>query len=298
MLLNFPCHPDLKRIVILNPKGGSGKSTLATNLAGFLASTGHPSALMDFDPQGSAMRWLQNRSSSHAPVYGIAAYERNENVTRSFRLQIPRHIRHVVIDTPAALEIQDLSEFTRGAHAILVPVLPSDIDIHAVSRLMAELLIVAKVSRRMGRLGVVANRVRDNTLGYRKLTRFLKRLSIVVAGELRDSQNYIHAADQGVCIQEMQPSRTVKDLESWKSVTAWLDGRLNTELTPRDLFQPEPVAPAPAQSDIQVADVRLAQVKVHASPASRERPGGGSVTRPEVRSSSSERSSSSGNRND
>ena len=232
----------LKRIVVLNPKGGSGKSTLATNLAGFLAATGHPAALMDFDPQGSSMRWLQNRPEDMALVHGVAAYEKDISATRSFRLQIPQHIRHLVVDTPAALQSHDLIEFTRGAHAILVPVLPSDIDIHAASRLIADMLVVAKVSRRMGRLGVVANRVRDNTLAYRKLTRFLDRLSIAVAGELRDSQNYVHAAEGGISIHEMQPSRVAKDIESWKSVTRWLEERLGTELTPRDLLKPNPVA--------------------------------------------------------
>jgi len=242
MLLNFPSHPDLKRIVVLNPKGGSGKSTLATNLAGFLASRGLPAALMDFDPQGSAMRWLQNRPADRPAVHGVAAFDNDPTVTRSFRMQIPRHIRHLVVDTPAALASNDLVEFTRGAHAILVPVLPSDIDIHAASRLVADMLIVAKVSRRMGRLGVVANRVRDNTVGYRKLQRFLARLSIVVTGELRDSQNYVHASEQGLGIHEMHPpSRVAKDLETWKSITAWLEARLGTELTPRDLFPPVPV---------------------------------------------------------
>ena len=242
MLLNFPSHPDLKRIVVLNPKGGSGKSTLATNLAGFLTSSGCPAALMDFDPQGSAMRWLQNRPADRPAIHGVAAFDNDPSVTRSFRMQIPRHIRHLVVDTPAALSSNDLIEFTRGAHAILVPVLPSDIDIHAASRLVADMLIVAKVSRRMGRLGVVANRVRDNTVGYRKLQRFLMRLSIVVTGELRDSQNYVHASEQGLGIHEMHPpSRVAKDLESWKPIVAWLEGRLGSELTPRDLFRPEPV---------------------------------------------------------
>jgi chromosome partitioning protein len=157
-------------------------------------------------------------------------------------MQIPRHIRHLVVDTPAALSSNDLIEFTAGAHAILVPVLPSDIDIHAASRLVADMLIVAKVSRRMGRLGVVANRVRDNTVGYRNLQRFLTRLSIVVTGELRDSQNYVHASELGLGIHEMHPpSRVAKDTESWKPITAWLEARLGTELTPRDLFRPEPV---------------------------------------------------------
>lgn len=238
MLLNVPSHPDLMKIVVLNPKGGSGKSTLATNLSGYLAASGHPVALMDFDPQGSATRWLQNRDKERPAIHGVAAYEHDDTITRSWQLRIPRHIRHLVIDTPAALQVQDLIEFTRGVHAILVPVLPSDIDIHAASRLVANMLIVAKVSRRMGRLGVVANRVRENTVGYRKLMRFLDRLSIAVIGEIRDSQNYVHAANQGVSIYEMQPSRVQKDLANWDPILEWLLQRLQTDLTPRDLYRP------------------------------------------------------------
>ncbi|MFQ5633700.1 MAG: AAA family ATPase [Gammaproteobacteria bacterium] len=251
MLLNFPSHPDIKRIVVLNPKGGSGKSTLATNLAGFLTSRGHPAALMDFDPQGSATRWLHNRPVDRPVIHGIAAFEKDQSATRSFRLQIPPHIRHLIVDTPAALPKREIVEFTSGAHAILVPVLPSDIDIHAASRLVADMLIVAKVSRRMGRLGVVANRVRDNTLGYRKLKRFLDRLSIAVTGELRDSQNYVHAADSGLSIHEMQPSRVAKDRQSWVSISEWLEDRLGTALTPRDLYRPES-APRPTRTKVEV----------------------------------------------
>lgn len=243
MLMNIPSHPDLLKIVVLNPKGGSGKSTLATNLSGYFASNGHPVALMDFDPQGSAMRWLQKRQKQRPEIHGVAACEHDDTITRSWQLRVPRHIRHLIIDTPAALQVQDLIEFTRGVHAILVPVLPSDIDIHAASRLIANMLIVAKVSRRMGRLGVVANRVRENTVGYRKLMRFLDRLSIAVIGELRDSQNYVHAANLGLSIHEMQPSRVQKDVDSWGSIVEWLQQRLESEITPRDLYRPpEPEA--------------------------------------------------------
>ena len=244
MLLNIPGHPDLHKIVVLNPKGGSGKSTIATNIAGLLASKGYPAALRDWVPQGSAIRWLQNRPDRLQPVYGIAAYVHDDTVTRTWQLRVPHHIRHLIIDTPAALPVQDLIDFTRGAHAIFVPVLPSDIDIHAASRLIADLLVVAKISRRMGRLGVVANRVRENTLGYRKLMLFLEHLSISVVGELRDSQNYVYAADQGTSIPEMQISRVRKDLASWKPISAWLEERLKTQLVARDLFQPESVSPA------------------------------------------------------
>lgn len=264
MLYRVPSHPDLKRIVIINPKGGAGKSTLATNVAGFLSSSGHPAALMDFDPQGSSMRWLQNRSGERPEVYGIAACEHDPTMTRSFQMRVPHQFRYLVIDTPAALQAPDLVEFTRGAHAILVPVLPSDIDIHAAIQLLSDLLIVAKVSRRMGRLGIVANRVRENTVGYRKLRRFVECLSIAVVGELRDSQNYIYASDQGLSIHEMQPSRVRKDLDSWKTIVAWLESRLETELTPRDLFHPQKQVqklvqkPAPTLTAVTVEPVNRA----------------------------------------
>jgi chromosome partitioning protein len=237
-MLNVPGHPDLKKIVVLNPKGGSGKSTMVTNLAGMLAARHQRVALMDCDPQGSSTRWLARRDASLAPIYGIAAYEHDAAVTRSFQMRVPADIRCLVVDTPAALAAQDLAGYTRGAHAILVPVLPSAIDIHAVTRLIERLLLVAKVSRRMGRLGVIANRVRENTVSFRKLKLFLDRLDIATICQLRDSQSYVHAAEDGRCIHEMQPSKVAKDLEQWQPLIDWLALRLETPLTVRDLHGP------------------------------------------------------------
>src|SRR5256885_8832401 len=57
----------MQRIVVLNPKGGSGKTTLAINLASYLASRGHTPVLMDFDPQGSTLRWVRKRRPVQAP---------------------------------------------------------------------------------------------------------------------------------------------------------------------------------------------------------------------------------------
>lgn len=243
MLLNIPAHPELRKIVVLNPKGGSGKTTLTTNLAAWFAAQGRRTALMDFDPQGSTMRWAHNRPQERPFIYTVDACADNPRVTRSFQLRIPPEVRQLVVDTPAALLPQRLSQFTRGAHAILVPVLPSDMDIHAVSQLVADLLLVAKVSRRMGRLGVIANRVRENTLAYRRLMRFLESLNIPVVARLRDSQNYVHAAEQGLGIHELPSSATAKDLEGWAPFADWLEQRLATPLTPRDLMSPLQAVP-------------------------------------------------------
>lgn len=239
MRLSVPGHKDLRKIVVLNPKGGCGKSTLAVNLAGYLASRSNGVAIMDFDPQGSSMRWLKVRPESSAPIHGIAAYNVNSSATRSWQLRVPNDIRYLVVDSPASVPAENLAELTSGAHAILIPVLPSDIDVHAASQLMKDLLLIAKVSRRMGRVGVVANRVRENTVAYRRLMKFLYSLSITVVGVLKDSQNYVHSAEQGLSIHEMQASKVRTDVDRWQPIFDWLEEKLDTPLTPRDFRRPK-----------------------------------------------------------
>jgi septum formation inhibitor-activating ATPase MinD len=110
-----------------------------------------------------------------------------------------------VVDSPAAVEARLMPELTRDASKIIVPVLPSDIDIHAASRCIADLLLVAKIKRAENRIGVIANRVQKNTLMFHALMRFLEKLEIPIVATMRDSQNYVRAAEQGVGIHEMKP---------------------------------------------------------------------------------------------
>jgi chromosome partitioning protein len=117
----------MQRIIVLNPKGGSGKTTVATNLAAQYAAAGELPALMDLDPQGSSARWLRKRPADQAPIHGIAGFERAATVTRSWQLRVPAHCTTLIVDTPAAIDAQSLPEITRGADAVLVPVMPSDI---------------------------------------------------------------------------------------------------------------------------------------------------------------------------
>src|SRR6186713_2485818 len=165
----------MQRIVVLNPKGGSGKTTIAINLASYFASIQQTPVLMDFDPQGSSLRWVKKRQPTQAPVYAIEAAEQTiRRTTRAFQLRIPPGATHVIVDTPAAIEANQMPDMTRTADKILVPVLPSDIDIHACSRCIRDLLLVAKIRREENRIGVIANRVRRNTLTYQALIRFLQ----------------------------------------------------------------------------------------------------------------------------
>jgi chromosome partitioning protein len=215
---------NLNKIVILNAKGGCGKSTLATNIAAGYAQRGNPTTLMDFDPQGSSMAWLKRRPESAPPIHGVAAYKKTMQATRSWQLRIPGDSVNVIIDSPAGLSHDDLREVTRDSASILVPVLPSSMDIHAASRCIADLLLVAKVNRNEGKLAVVANRTRKNTKAFGKLMRFLDSLGIPIIAVLRDSQNFVHAAEQGIGMHEMQPSRARLDVDQVDKILTWLDG--------------------------------------------------------------------------
>ena len=73
------------------------------------------------------------------------------------------------------------------------------------------------------RLAVVANRVRENTLIFKDLERFLSTLNLPLVATLRDSQNYIRAAEQGLGIYELEGGRTGSDRERWTPLVEWLD---------------------------------------------------------------------------
>lgn len=222
-MLITPSRDDLNKIVILNPKGGCGKTTLVTNLASYYALSGPVPAVMDCDPQGSTMRWLEKRSSAQAPIHGIAAYKSNMQGTRSWQLRVPNETTSLIVDSPASLSHDDLREVTRDATSILVPVLPSSIDIHAASRCIADLLLVAKIDRRDRKLAVIANRTRQNTKSYQNLMRFLDTLGIPIIAVLRDSQTFVHAAEAGIGIIEMPPYKVRKDIEQLERIIGWLN---------------------------------------------------------------------------
>lgn len=212
---------DMQRIVVLNPKGGSGKTTLATNLAAYFASHGIKTALIDYDSQGSSTDWLDRRPGHFAPIQCISAFRQAEGVTRSFAMRTDPGTEVVITDTPGALDLMKFSSMFNQADAILIPVLPSEIDIRAATDCVSRLLTKVKVHA-PERIAVVANRSRTNTRVYQKLVGALGSMSIAFVATLRDSQNYISSAEEGIGLFEMQGSGVRRDIQTWQPVIDWL----------------------------------------------------------------------------
>ena len=226
----------MQRIVVTNAKGGCGKSTIATNLAAYFASQQQPTALFDYDPQGSSIQWLKLRGPQYASIHGVDAHRKPANgMTRSFQLRIPEGTRNVITDTPAGMGGPELAHLVQQADALIIPVLPSPIDIHAATHFISDLLLIGKARSYNVKIGVIANRVRANTVMYQALQRFLNTLNITFITSLRDTQNYTKAAQVGIGIHELSAPSVDKDLHQWESLLKWLEPEPASETIPNNV---------------------------------------------------------------
>ncbi len=213
----------MRSIMVLNAKGGSGKSTLATNLASYYATLGLKVMLVDFDPQQSSLDWLKERPSGRAKIMGVDGFS---NTVRT-----PRNIDYVIYDTPAAVRGKDLTALIRKTQSILIPVLPSPIDMRAATDFIKSVLENGRVTRKETRIALVANRCRQNTNIYQELEQYLTKVrKAPFISVLRETQNYNKAAKRGMGIFELPPYMISRDLEQWDPIIAWLNSRRSQPL--------------------------------------------------------------------
>lgn len=226
---------DLHRIVVLNSKGGCGKTTLATNLASLYAQRGLAPTLIDCDPQGFCLRWLDKRPAERPRVYGLRGYVDGPTpVELEGTIEAPRDSSLAIVDLPGGVPHARLHAYVHLADSVLLPIQPSEIDVYAATRFIAELLLDAQLDRRVHKLAIVANRVRTTTRSYRMLARFLGSLKIPLIAVLRDSQNFVQAAGEGLGVAELPPHRTKDDLPALEAIVRWLDKRRAVTVTARE----------------------------------------------------------------
>jgi len=220
----------MQQILVINSKGGCGKTTIATNLACAYTSQGFNTVLMDYDPQGSSTRWLKLRTSDKAEITGINAHKRQAaNQTLAFQLRVPTDTDRVIIDAPAGVSGEQLRQLVKAVDTIIIPVLPSPIDIHSATYFIKDLLLTGNVRQNGVRIGVLANRTRKQTRVYKSLELFLSSLKLPFIGSIRDTQNYVHAFERGVGVHEMWDKRVEQDRAHWLPVLNWLENNANLQ---------------------------------------------------------------------
>src|SRR5690606_23303565 len=142
------------KVLVASSKGGAGKSTIATNLAAHYAVKGHNTVLVDADRQGSSLRWSEKRAAHANAVLGIPG------LRRDWERHVPADAERVIIDSAAGIRASEVADYLDGIDAVVVPVLPSAIDLEATAPFLAEIAELPRIKRGKVAVGIVANRLK------------------------------------------------------------------------------------------------------------------------------------------
>ncbi len=207
----------MRSILVANPKGGCGKTTIATNLASYYAVWETSTALVDLDPQQSSMDWLKVRPDTENKIQGFNGLKG--------KIYPDANTQRVIYDIPARTNNAKVAKLIKLVDVVIIPVLPSAIDMRVAASFVADIVTRIRANNSEALIGVVANRTQKNYQSYSALMDFLNELSIPVVGALRNSQNYVKAADTGVGIFEMPAVDVKKDMQEWAPIINWIEGK-------------------------------------------------------------------------
>jgi chromosome partitioning protein len=209
--------------LVINAKGGVGKTTITTNLASYFASRDVPTAIADFDPQGSSLNWLAQRAAEAPKIHGVDLSTRIGGFANG-RRQIPRATRELILDAPAGPSRLLLQDLLARTQSILIPVAPSSIDVHATANFIKEVMLVGHVRFRNLRVAVVANRVRNKKPVYAPLERFVASLGIPFLGRVSDSDLYVEAAETGLGVFDLPADAATDERNELLPICRWVQG--------------------------------------------------------------------------
>jgi len=131
----------------------------------------------------------------------------------------------IIYDAPARTDTVKVARLIKLVDVVIIPVLPSAIDMRVTASFIANLIQKVRANNSHAIIGIVANRTQKNYQSYRSLVTFLAKLNVPFVGALRNSQNYIKAADSGVGIFEMPVSDAKIDMKEWKTIIDWVEGK-------------------------------------------------------------------------
>ncbi|HEY6940667.1 ParA family protein [Dokdonella sp.] len=204
------------KVLVASSKGGAGKSTLATNLAAYYAVDGKNTVLVDADRQGSSLRWSEKRAAHANAVLGISG------LRRDWEKQVPDDAQRVVIDSAAGIRPGEVGDWLESADVLIVPVLPSAIDLEATQPFLAEVGALPRVKKGKVAVGLVANRLKPWTNASQLAVEEIKGFPFPLVAELRDTQGYVLANALGKSIFDYHSESVRSHQEDWAKLLRWL----------------------------------------------------------------------------
>ena len=204
------------KVLVASSKGGAGKTTIATNLAAHYAVDGKNTVLVDADRQGSSQRWAEKRADMPNAVLGLSG------LRRDWAKHIPEDAERVVIDSPAGIRSAEVGEYLDDIDALIVPILPSAIDLEAAEPFLAEVAKLPRIKRGSVPVALVANRLKPWTNASQQALDTIKRFPFPIVAELRDTQGYVLASELGKSIFDYNSEVVRSHQDDWSKLLRWL----------------------------------------------------------------------------
>ncbi|MEO7432540.1 MAG: ParA family protein [Dokdonella sp.] len=204
------------KVLVASSKGGAGKSTIATNLAAYFSVDGKNTVLVDADRQGSSLRWSEKRATNGHVVLGIPG------LRRDWEKHVPPDAQRVIIDSAAGIRASDIADYLDHIDVIIVPVLPSAIDLEATEPFLHEIAELPRIKRGKVPVGIVANRLKPWTNASQMAIEEMKGFPFPVVAELRDTQGYVLANALGKSIFDYHSEVVRAHQDDWAKLLRWL----------------------------------------------------------------------------
>lgn len=204
------------KVLVASSKGGAGKTTIATNLAAHYAVEGKNTVLVDADRQGSSQRWAEKRADMPNAVLGLSG------LRRDWARHVPEDAERIVVDSAAGIRSGEVGEFLDTVDAVIVPILPSAIDLEAAEPFLGELADLPRIKRGKVPVALVANRLKPWTNASQQAIDAIKRFPFPIVAELRDTQGYVLASELGKSIFDYNSEVVRSHQDDWGKLLRWL----------------------------------------------------------------------------
>ncbi len=206
----------MKTWLVACSKGGVGKTTIATHLAAEAAVAGLRTALVDADPQHSALHWCERRAGMASAVLPL------DGTRNAWRKSLPDDTQRVIVDAPAGAMEKDLETFLDVADAVVVPIQPSALDIEAAARFLESLGKHPRVRKGKLRVGLIANRLKPHTNASQQALDVLRSWPFPLVAQLRDSQAYVVLTGLGKSLFDYHSAQVREHQQDWEPLLHWL----------------------------------------------------------------------------